>query len=380
MKEKGRVSILSIILTLLIFVVVGFIVYGLIFTDFFGLISRNEDSITIGGLINSFIPASTSADTEIENVSAHEPIILDNNKEGNTTSNTAQNRYYYNQLDTYGKIIYEGFEDNKENMKSGTYVIDFGTEFNDLLNSENGEETLNVAFQSAWNAYTYDNMDLFYIDVEKLTLITRTRTIGNNSTHTVELSNGDNSSYLKSNFSTREEIDSTLNLLEAMRSEIEKQIEQYDDVEKMRQVHNWLINTVEYDIDFESEEPYSIVGALIENKAVCEGYARAYKYIMDGLGIPCILVSGAGTNSNGETESHAWNYIQINNAWYAIDTTWDDPVAIGNAYISEEDRYENFLRGSDAFYRNHHEDGYLSPGSIEFTFPELSTEDYPYNS
>ena len=113
-------------------------------------------------------------------------------------------------------------------MKSGTYKIDFGTKFNDLLNSEGGEETLNIAFQSAWNAYTYDHMDLFYIDVEKLTLITKTRTIGRKSTHTVELSNGDNNSYLKPNFSNKEEIDQTLNLLNAMRNEITNQVSQYD--------------------------------------------------------------------------------------------------------------------------------------------------------
>ena len=71
-------------------------------------------------------------------------------------------------------------------------------------------------------------------------------------------------------------------------------------------------------------------------------------------------------------------YVQINNNWYAIDTTWDDPVAIGNAYISEEDRYENFLRGSNKFFTNHKEDGYLSPGSIKFKFPTLSKEDYNY--
>ncbi len=378
MKEKGRVSILSIIITLLIIAVLGFLIYEMVFSDFFGLVTKRKDSITIGGLINSFIPASTEADTEIENVSAHEPIIVDDNKAVNNTPYTTQSSYYYNQLDSYGKTIYKGFEDNKENMKSGTYKIDFGTEFNDLLNSEGGENTLNLAFQSAWNAYTYDHMDLFYIDVEKLTLITRTKTIGNRSTHTVELSNGDNISYLKQNFSNKEDIDQTLSLLESMRNEIANQIAQYDNVEKMRQVHNWLINTVEYDINFESEEPYSIVGALVEGKAVCEGYARAYKYIMDGIGIPCILVSGIGTNSNGETESHAWNYVQIDSNWYAIDTTWDDPVAVGNAYISTEDRYENFLRGSDKFFINHKEDGYLSPGSIEFDFPTLSKEDYPY--
>lgn len=46
------------------------------------------------------------------------------------------NNYYYNQLDEYGKTIYEALENNKENMKSGTYVIDFDKRFNDLLKTD----------------------------------------------------------------------------------------------------------------------------------------------------------------------------------------------------------------------------------------------------
>ncbi len=285
------------------------------------------------------------------------------------------NKYYYNQLNEYAKLIYKGFENNKENMKTGTYIIDFDTDFSNLLNTENGEETLNIAFQSAWNAYTYDNMDMFYIDVEKLTLTTRTTTIGSISTHQVEISNGSNTSYLKDEFNNQT-INEQLNLLAAMREEIANQLEGYSDYEKIKEVHNWLIDNIEYDVNFESDESYSISGALIEGKAVCEGYARSFKYIMDELGIPCVLVSGTGTNSNGETESHAWNYVQLDGKWYAIDVTWDDPVVIGNGYVSADTRYKYFLKGSNTFLVTHQEDGYLSPNSIEFEFPDLSAEDY----
>ena len=285
-------------------------------------------------------------------------------------------KYYYNQLDQYAKIIYDGFASNTENMKTGVYSIDFDNEFNELLNSENGEEKLNIAFQSAWNAYTYDNMDVFYIDVEKLTLTTTTTSIGSFSTHTVELSNGDNSSYLKSNFTSTSKLSGKINLLEAMKKEINRQLEGYSDYEKIREVHNWLINNVEYDMDLESEEPYSISGALTEGKAVCEGYARSFKYIMDELQIPCVLVSGIGTNSNGETESHAWNYVQLNGTWYAIDVTWDDPIIVGNGYVSESTKYKHFLKGSNTFFTSHQEDGNITDNSIEFSFPELSREDY----
>lgn len=279
-------------------------------------------------------------------------------------------------MDEYGKTIYKGLEDNKENMKSGTYEIDFGTEFNDLLNSEGGTETLNMAFQSAWNAYTYDNMDVFYIDVENLTLLTQTTTIAGISTHRVRLSNGDNATYLKSNFTAQGKIDGKLNLLSAMREEMKKQLQNLSDYDKIREVHYWLVNNIEYDSNLEAEEPYSISGALTEGKAVCEGYARAFKYIMDGLGIPCVLVSGTATNSSGLTESHAWNYVYLNDQWYAIDVTWDDPIIIGDGYIPDDTMYQYFLKGRNTFLTTHVEDGFLTDNSLEFDFPELSASDY----
>ena len=279
-------------------------------------------------------------------------------------------------MDEYGKTIYKGLEDNRENMKSGTYEIDFGTEFNDLLNSEGGTETLNMAFQSAWNAYTYDNMDVFYIDVENLTLLTQTTTIAGISTHRVRLSNGDNATYLKSNFTAQGKIDGKLNLLSAMREEMKKQLQNLSDYDKIKEVHYWLVNNIEYDSNLEAEEPYSISGALTEGKAVCEGYARAFKYIMDGLGIPCVLVSGTATNSSGLTESHAWNYVYLNDQWYAIDVTWDDPIIIGDGYIPDDTMYQYFLKGRNTFLTTHVEDGYLTDNSLEFAFPELSASDY----
>ena len=162
-----------------------------------------------------------------------------------------------------------------------------------------------------------------------------------------------------------------------MREEIGRQLQGYSQYEQVREVHNWLINNIEYDVNLEAQEPYSIVGALTEGKAVCEGYARSFKYILDELNIPCVLVSGTGTNSNGETESHAWNYVQLNGNWYAVDVTWDDPVIVGNGNteLDDETRYRHFLKGSNTFLTSHFENGYITSNSIEFDFPTLSPTD-----
>ena len=382
--NKGR-SVASVILTILILILIAFLAYEIIYVDIFDIMDPDDSEV---GSLNR--PNNPNGSTNIleNNYSGTEVIesnIMQNFEYTDLNSlynnevyvqNNSETKYYYNQLDQYGRKIYESFFNNKENMKTGTYTIDFGTEFSDLLNTENGEEVLNKAFQSAWNAYTYDNMDVFYIDVEKLTLTTKSLTAL--SVHNVEISNGNNNSYLKEVFQNQNVLEGKLNLLEAMKQEIARQLEGKTDYEKIREVHNWLIENIEYDVALEADEPYSISGALTEGKAVCEGYARSFKYIMDELRIPCVLVSGTGTNSNGETESHAWNYVQLDGKWYAIDVTWDDPIILGNGYVTDDTFYKHFLKGENTFMKTHKPDGYLSQNSMEFTFPELSKEDYVY--
>ena len=113
--------------------------------------------------------------------------------------------YYYSQLDNNGKIIYAGLYSNKENLKSGNYKIDFGTEFNELLNQTDGEAKLSIAFQSAWDAFSYDNADVFYIDVDKVLLITESRTSWGKTTYNVVICAGEQN-YLIDTFKDEEEV------------------------------------------------------------------------------------------------------------------------------------------------------------------------------
>ena len=261
-------------------------------------------------------------------------------------------------------------------MKSGDYKISFGTKFNNLLNSSNGEKKLNVAFQSAWNAFTYDYVDIFYIDVTKLILTTQTTTIGNYSTHKVYLSNGDNNTYLSDEIGSYEDLQNKVSYISDMRNKIVNKLDGYSEYDQIRYLHNWIVDNFEYDTTYKRDNIHNVYGAFKNRKVVCEGYARALKYILDGLGIESVLISGTATNSNGDTESHAWNYVKLNEKWYAIDVTWDDPVITGGGSLSDEHRYKYFLKGSNEFLQNHEEDGYVSENSIKFKFPKLEKGNY----
>lgn len=195
-------------------------------------------------------------------------------------------RYYYSQLDSYGKMIYDKLKQNKEQLITGTYVFEFGTSFNTLLNTEKGDKTLYTAFQSAWNAFSYDECDLFYIDIKKMNLINETRTLGGITTYYISIGPGDNKNYLQDNFQTRESIEKAQNYINNIIKNIIKQTQNDNRVNKIKKVHDWLIDAIEYDTSGTNANKYNIYGAMHDRKAVCEGYARSFKYIMEKVGVP----------------------------------------------------------------------------------------------
>ena len=141
-------------------------------------------------------------------------------------------------------------------------------------------------------------------------------------------------------------------------------------------VHDYLVENLEYDTSISRSHIYTIYGALINKVCVCEGYARAFKYIMDSINIPCVMVMGEGTNSQGQRENHAWNYVQLDGRWFAIDATWDDPVVQGGGRVSNESRYKYFLKGSSTFNQDHVPSGRFTEGGKIFTYPIISSGDY----
>lgn len=302
-----------------------------------------------------------------------EKIYIENLENKNNIKKTPEK--FYNQLDQYSKIIYNELEENKENMKTGTYQIEFGQQFSKILSKENGQELLKQYYQTAIEAYTYDNPDVFYIDYSKLYLNTQTTTRGFKTTYNTYINSDNEENYLESDFNTKEKIDKSL-------QEIEK-IKQYfiynkkeTEYENIKLVHDYLVESIEYDETLSQDNIYNLYGALVNKKSVCEGYAESFKYLMDALEIPCIIISGKATNSQGETENHAWNYVQIDGIWYGIDCTWDDPIIAGPQVFSNLYRYKYFLKGEEKFKQTHNPNGEFTKGGKVFKFPSLSQTNY----
>lgn len=95
----------------------------------------------------------------------------------------------------------------------------------------------------------------------------------------------------------------------------------------------------------------ALVGNVGSSGPVCEGYARAFQALCNQLDIPCVLVDGPAAESLTDTpEYHMWNYVQVDDGWYAVDVTWNDPY-VSYAYdkkVSGSECRKWILLGSDS--------------------------------
>ncbi|MCM1064089.1 MAG: hypothetical protein NC420_06340 [Eubacterium sp.] len=105
-------------------------------------------------------------------------------------------------------------------------------------------------------------------------------------------------------------------------------------------VHDALMEMVEYDEGAAMNQ--SAYSALVLGRSVCAGYARAFQYLMQQLGVPCYYCTGTSG------EDHAWNIIQLDQAYYNVDVTWDD---------TDPATYDYFNRSDDEFAGTHVRNG-----------------------
>lgn len=371
MEENTKGKFTIIILTIIIFLIIALL--GVLMVNFIYNYKDeevSEEPVQSNFLVDKVISSDRQNNTKIG--------ISDKIKETPTgtkgptekkVQEVANNNYHYNQIDDTAKIIYNKLNDSIEEMKSGTYDVNFGKKFNDLLHEPKGKDDLNKAYQEAIDAIMLDYPEYFFINVEKLIMTVSSTTINGKTTYEVSIGDGEES-YLEDGFSNKSDVDVAIRAVRNFRY----QALVGGSAHKIAlEAHNWLINGIEYDETLNEPNIRNIYGALSSKKAVCEGYAKSFKYIMDAANIPCIVVIGKGINSTGQTESHAWNYVKIDGVWYGVDVTWDDPILVGGGRLPDKERYRYFLKGK-SMLANHIATGIASQTGIAFKYPELGED------
>ena len=99
-----------------------------------------------------------------------------------------------------------------------------------------------------------------------------------------------------------------------------------EDVEIALYLHDYLVSHARYayreyldnTLD-QIPDVYNAYGALVDGYCVCQGYAEGYQLLLSLIGIPCKVIASGKM-------FHAWNLVYVDDQWYHVDATWDDPV------------------------------------------------------
>ena len=367
----------EIIKAIIFTVMVVLLTVGLAFIGiyiYFMKITITEESQIYEGNISILLPFDNDGKKDKENSNKNE---LENIEINPTPVGTKdENEYYYKQLNEYSKIIYNELEKNKENLKTGTYKLDFGNAFNDLLSQENGAKILQENYQSGMETYLYDNPDIFYLDPTKMYINIQTTKKLFTTEYEVYIDQGKNLNYLAEGYTSKAQIQEHEEQIEQEVQKILENVRGKTDYQKILAIHDYLVDNVSYDQTLTKYNIYNMYGALVNKDAVCEGYAKAFKYLMDRVNIKSVVVIGLATDSNEETQNHAWNYVELDGVWYGIDVTWDDPIVIGGGKIGKSQKYKYFLKSKSTMSKDHTASVTFVDGGKEYTHPELSNSDY----
>ena len=89
------------------------------------------------------------------------------------------------------------------------------------------------------------------------------------------------------------------------------------DWEKILFVHDEIVKNTWYQNGDSDKFTDTIYGCLVRGKTQSNGYAQAFKYIMDRMGYECGIFSNEG---------YYWNYIRLDGKYYWLDLLRDDPI------------------------------------------------------
>lgn len=93
--------------------------------------------------------------------------------------------------------------------------------------------------------------------------------------------------------------------------------------EKISTIYSYVAASVTYpdSTDDLPREYFTAYGALVNNAAVCQGYALLLYRLLSEADVPCRLIPGTANGGN-----HAWNIAEAGGKFYCLDVTWDSTL------------------------------------------------------
>lgn len=234
---------------------------------------------------------------------------------------------------------------------SNAYSRDYSFNYvslTDDFSPDNYQELLNIYFTvlnsgvTDFTFYCSDEYESCLSDVDSLANDQKTLSAVNNFVHpfnsfkhleTIYDDYGKVTLNIEHNYT-----DSDIKLIEAKVLEIEQAIwtNEMSVEDKIKAAHNYIINNSKYDkdrsdnniVNYKSDTAF---GTLLEGYSLCGGYTDSMALFLEDLAIKNFKVA---------SENHVWNAVFLNNSWYHLDLTWDDPITSDGSDILE---YNFFL-------------------------------------
>ncbi|MGN0265855.1 MAG: transglutaminase domain-containing protein [Oliverpabstia sp.] len=143
----------------------------------------------------------------------------------------------------------------------------------------------------------------------------------------------------------------------------ELQLEEKSDYGKVQAVYDYICEHTVYDNDNLKDDDYTLkytaYAALIDGKAVCQGYAVLFYRMVLELNVDSRLIAGIG---NGE--AHGWNIVKLDGSYYNVDATWD----------AGKTEYVYFLKCQENFAKHIRDEAY-DTAEFHEEYP-MAAEDY----
>ena len=310
-------------------------------------------------------------------------IIIDSAYLPDISYNFNENHFlYYDQLDNNNKAAYDAMKvwiepTTEEFAVSLPDTVSYETASTDMSSwdEEQYNDFWNMIFSNirfGKDALTFDYPELFWLDSGKIKItLSNVRTSYSIRTkmYTMKISEMKLQGNVKEEYTDVDTAKEFKQLVDDSVSAFE--IQGDNRYQQVKYIHDYIAQTVSYNASAAYHD--AVTGLFCEPyQIVCEGYSKSFKLLCDKADIPCIVVPG---NINTETNTgHMWNYVMMeDNEWYGLDCTWDDTNSTSNPV-----KYTYFLKGSDNFGGSHTPDTEVY--TTAFTYPELNTDDYVYNS
>ena len=175
----------------------------------------------------------------------------------------------------------------------------------------NGTDRITAAeINTVFDAYRRDHSEHFWI--------------GNDYSYSYDLGTGNVTAVMPSYMMSGSALEKAKTDLNAAVSEMVRGISgAMSEYDREKLLHDRLAEKVVY--DGSGTYAHSAYGALVQGKAVCDGYAKAFQTVLRRAGIRAFLITGSSVNpSTGVPEGHAWNAVRIDGKYYHVDVTWDD--------------------------------------------------------